>query len=144
MHALTEGLEDYLEAILVCESEHRFVRTKHIAEKMNVSSPSAHAAVKELAKMGLVEHESYGYIELTSEGRNQAEKVYSKHKVLFRFFRDFLGLPDDTSEANACGIEHHFDDLTTKRFRRVFEFLLSKIAEDKDFEEELKKALKND
>jgi len=144
MQALTEGLEDYLEAILICESQHRFVRTKHIAEKMQVSSPSAHAAVKELSKLGLVEHESYGYIELTPEGRCEAEKVYSRHKVLYRFFHDFLGLPGKVSEDNACGIEHHFDDMTMRRFTRMLEFLKAKVADDEAFEDELKRALADD
>ncbi|MBN2378766.1 metal-dependent transcriptional regulator [candidate division WOR-3 bacterium] len=141
MAGLTEGLEDYLEAILICEKEHRFVRTKHIAEKLDVSSPSAHAAVKELTRMGLVEHESYGYIELTPKGRKEAENVYGRHRVLYRFFSEILGLPPETSEANACGIEHHFDDLTLMKFTKFLDFLTRKLKENEEFDEELERVL---
>lgn len=144
MTVLTEGLQDYLEAILLCEKEHRFVRTKHIAEKMDVSSPSAHTAVKGLARLGLVEHESYGHIELTPEGRGEAEKVYHRHQILYRFFSEILGLPLDISEINACGIEHHFDGITLKKFTRLLDFLRRKVKDDEYFEEELRRVLSDE
>lgn len=144
MTALTEGLQDYLEAILLCERKHRFVRTKHLAERLGVKSPSVHAAVKELTHLGLVEHESYGHIELTPEGRREAELVYSRHKTLYRFFTDILDLPRDLAENNACGIEHHLDKITFKKLIRFLDFLDSKMEQSEVFASELKKALEHD
>ncbi len=138
---LTEGLQDYLEAILLCEREHRFVRTKHLAERLGVKSPSVHAAVKELTHLGLVEHESYGHIELTPDGRREAECVYARHKILYHFFADTLGLPRDLAENNACGIEHHLNDLSMDRFSKLLGFLDRKAKEDAEFARELKKIL---
>lgn len=144
MTALTEGLQDYLEAILLCSAEHKFVRTKHLAEKLGVKSPSVNAAVKELARLGFVEHESYGYIELTAEGRRQAESVYSKHRILYRFFAKTLSLPNDLAEDTACGIEHHLDELTLKKITRLLDFLERKMKQSEEFTSELRKALDND
>jgi len=144
MAALTEGLQDYLEAILLCSAEHKFVRTKHLAEKLGVKSPSVNAAVKELARLGFVEHESYGYIELTAEGRRQAECVYSRHKILYRFFAKTLSLPNDLAEDTACGIEHHLDELTLKKITRLLDFLERKREKCEKFATELKEALKDD
>ena len=141
---MTEGLQDYLEAILLCEKEHRFVRTKHLAERLGVKSPSVHAAVKELTRLGLVEHESYGHIELTLEGRREAELVYSRHKTLYRFFTDILGLPRDLAENNACGIEHHLDEITLKRLTRFLDFLEQKMKQSDEFANELKETLDNE
>ena len=143
MNELTEGLEDYLEAILLCEKKQRFVRTKHLAKQLGVKSPSVHAAVKELSRLGLVEHESYGHIELTPKGRKEAELVYTRHKVLYRFFAETLGLPVQMSEVNACGIEHHLDETTLKRLTKLLDFLKQKGREDATFAEELKEALKD-
>lgn len=144
MDAPTEGLQDYLEAILLCEKEHRVVRIKHLAERLGVKSPSVHAAVKELARLGFVEHESYGYIELTLEGRRQAECVYSRHKILYRFFAKTLSLPNDLAEDNACGIEHHLDELTLKKITKLLDFLERKMEQSGEFTSELRKALEDD
>ncbi len=144
MTALTEGLQDYLEAILLCERKHRFVRTKHLAERLRVKSPSVHTAVKELTRLELVEHESYGHIELTPEGRKEAESVYSKHKVLYHFFAETLGLPDALAEETACGIEHHLDDKTIGKITRLLDFIERKAKEDPEFDAELKKVLEHD
>lgn len=144
MVELTEGLQDYLEAILLCEKKHRFVRTKHLAQRLGVKSPSVHAAIKELTRMGLVDHESYGHIELTGQGRREAELVYNRHRVLYRFFSITLGLPVEVSEINACGIEHHLDDKSVTKLKRLLDFLDNKSRESEKFARELKEALSDD
>jgi len=144
MTALTEGLQDYLEAILLCERENRFVRTKHLAERLGVKSPSAHAAVKALTRLKLVEHESSGHIELTPEGRREAESVYSKHKVLYHFFAETLGMPPKLAEDTACGIEHHLDDKTIGKITKLLDFIERKTKEDPGFAAELKRTLSDD
>lgn len=144
MEPISEGLQNYLEAILLCEEERRFVRIKHLAEKLSVKSPSVHAAIKELSRRKLVEHESYGHIELTQEGRKEAENIYSRHKVLHHFFTGTLGLPAKVSEATACGIEHHIDDMTLMKMSRLFDFLEKKKTSSKTFAAELKEAMENE
>lgn len=141
---LTEGLQDYLEAILMCEKEHRFVRTKHLAARLKVSSPSVNAAVKELVNLGLVEHESYGHIELTETGRREAESVYSRHRVLYHFFADTLGLSKESAEKSACGIEHHLSGTDMDKFTKLIEFLDYKGQNDVGFASELKVYLGED
>jgi DtxR family Mn-dependent transcriptional regulator len=142
--ALTEGLEDYLEAILLEEKEHRFVRTKHLAHRLGVTSPSVHAAVKELVRLGLVEHESYSHIELTGLGRKKAEILYERHMTLRRFFVQTLRLPLESSELRACGIEHHLDAEAMERLARLLEFLEKKARKSSAFAAELKGALGDD
>ena len=139
---MTEGLEDYLEAILVCEKEKKYVRTKHLAERLRVKSPSVNAAVKELEKFGLVKHESYGHIELTANGRKKAGYVYSRHMLLYRFFTHTLDLPKELSEQAACGIEHHLDSKVLLRLTRFLDFIELNLENSK-FSSELKEALNN-
>jgi len=144
MSVLTEGLEDYLEAILLEEMTRRFVRTKHIADRLGVTSPSAHAAVKDLVNLGLVTHESYGHIELTRAGREKAERIYARHRTLRRFFAETLRLPRGVSELNACGMEHHLDARAMKRLARLLDFLERKALKSGVFAAELKEALGDD
>ena len=144
MGELTEGLEDYLEAILLEEKDRRIVRTKHLAERLGVTSPSAHAAVKDLVSLGLASHESYSHIELTRMGRRKAELIYARHETLRRFFAEGLGLPRETAESIACGLEHRLDERAVKRLERLQVFLEKKAREGKGFAAELKGALGDD
>lgn len=144
MGALTEGLEDYLEAILLEEKARRFVRTKHLADRLGVTSPSAHAAVKDLVGLGLATHESYSHIELTAAGRRKAETIYGRHETLRRFFADTLKLPPKVSEESACGIEHHLDAGVMRKLTRLLAFLEDKARTSEGFAAELKGALGRD
>jgi DtxR family Mn-dependent transcriptional regulator len=144
MSTLTEGLEDYLEAVLLEEREQRFVRTKHIARRLGVTSPSVHAAMKELASLGLVKHESYSPIELTTKGRRKAERIYSRHRTLYQFFSRTLRLTPEISEASACGAEHHLDADALKRLAKLLDFLDEKTRKSSAFAAELKEALGGD
>jgi DtxR family Mn-dependent transcriptional regulator len=141
---LTEGLEDYLEAVLREEKVHRFVRTKDLAKRLGVTSPSVSAAVKELASIGLVNHESYGHIELTPKGRKRAQLVYSRHRTLYRFFARTLGLPARISETSACAMEHHLDAGAVRTLMRLLEFLERQTETSDAFAAELEKALGDD
>jgi DtxR family Mn-dependent transcriptional regulator len=141
---LTEGLEDYLEAILLCDKKRGYVRTKHLAQRLKVKSPSVNAAVKELTRRHLVVHEAYGPIKLTSKGRNVAESVYNRHKVLYRFFCHTLGLSAEDSNIIACGIEHHIDESGIDRLKRLLDFLSKKSKENETFKQELNNVLFNE
>jgi DtxR family Mn-dependent transcriptional regulator len=144
MAGLTEGLENYLEALLLEERERRFVRTKDLAKRLGVTSPSVNAAVRELGKLGLVKHEAYGHIELTPRGRKKAALVYSRHRTLYRLFADVLQVSAKVSEASACGMEHHLDAGAVKRLARLLEFLKKKSGASGAFAAELKEALGRD
>jgi DtxR family Mn-dependent transcriptional regulator len=144
MGRLTAGLEDYLEALLLEEKERRVVRTKDLARRLGVTSPSVNSAVRELVKLGLVEHEAYGHIELTARGRKQAALVYSRHKTLYRLFADVLKVPGPISESQACGMEHHLDAEAVKRLARLLDFLKKKSGKSGAFAAELREALRDD
>jgi DtxR family Mn-dependent transcriptional regulator len=133
---LTQGLEDYLEAILVCQHERGVVRTKHIADQLKVKSPSVNAAVKELRKLGLVNHEAYGHIELTEEGTQEAQKVLLRHNLLCTFFGEFLNIPTEIAHKDACAVEHDISDETVEKLKNMIGFLNGKLKHDPPFREE--------
>ena len=47
---LTSSLEDYLEAILIIQQNHGYVRCTDVADHLRVKKPSVSRAVKELSK----------------------------------------------------------------------------------------------
>lgn len=48
--ALTSAMEDYLEAVLMMQKRHGYVRCVDVAEHLGVKKPSVSRAVKELSK----------------------------------------------------------------------------------------------
>ena len=92
---LSPRMEDYLEAVLALQERKPVARVGEIATALGVRRPTVTAALKTLAEGGFVEHESYGYIQLTRKGRRAAEAVSRRHALLTRFFGEVLGVPEE-------------------------------------------------
>jgi len=123
MSVLTQSKEDYLEAILVISLEKKWVRVSDLADYLGVKMSSVAAGIRFLAENGLVNHEKYGYIELTREGARVAKQVYARHKTLYKFLHDFLGLSEPVAWRDACRMEHVLDAKTMKRLLKFLEFI---------------------
>ncbi len=132
MNSLTPSLEDYLETILMISLQERVVRVKDIVKLLNVKAASVIGAIKILNEKRLVNHEKYGYIELTSKGEITAKKIYEKHQMLFRLFHKVLGVDVQTAVKDACQVEHYLSEETAKKIAKLVEFIESFTAEKKD------------
>ena len=122
---LSHTLEDYMEAVYLICREKKVARVKEIADFLNVKTPSVVDAISKLQDMGLIEHEKYGYLSLTYKGQKKAETLYQKHKEIYKFLKQFLGMDDAISERDACGIEHHMCSETLDRITKLMEFIES-------------------
>jgi DtxR family Mn-dependent transcriptional regulator len=120
---LTESLEDYLEAIYQLQRENDSVRVKEIADFAGVKMPSVSSALSALKERGLVEHERYGEVSLTPDGRETAEFLCRRHFALTTFLRDILGLDEEQAETEACGIEHALSAETLRRLLVLIDFI---------------------
>ena len=118
------SMEDYLEAIGTLEHEHGMVRVTQLSDALNVSKPSVTAAVGRLAQEGLVMHEKYGSVELTPRGKAVADDVWKRHEALWIFLTGILGVSEETSEEDACKLEHYLSPDATERLACFVEFVL--------------------
>jgi len=116
-------MEDYLEAIAMLRGKGRVVRVSQLSRRLKVKMPSVTSALRKLSEQGLVEHERYGYIKLTSEGDKVAGEVLRRHKALSRFFAQALDIDQETAEEDACKIEHVISPLSLKRMTKFIEFI---------------------
>jgi DtxR family transcriptional regulator, Mn-dependent transcriptional regulator len=123
MTALTASMEDYLEAIWVITLERKVTRVKDIAKYLSVKTSSVANAVKVLSEKELVHQEPYGYIELTQRGILAAKEIYEKHKTLYKFFHEILGVDSKIAEKDACAIEHHIHRETLDRIIKFLELI---------------------
>ncbi len=119
MH-LQESGEMYLETILILSKKQEFVRSLDVAEYMGFSKPSVSRAVGLLKSGGYITVDENGHLELTSVGREIAEKIYERHNVLSDFFIK-IGVDEETALEDACKIEHDISDTTFKAVKAFFE-----------------------
>lgn len=122
---LSQSLEDYLESIYIISLEKKIARVKDLVNRLGVKSSSVIGALKKLGGKGYIEHEHYGHIELTEEGRKRAERLYDRHTTLTKFFHNILNVDEKTAEEDACRIEH---DLSEESYRKIIKLLAHIIS----------------
>jgi DtxR family Mn-dependent transcriptional regulator len=103
---LSQTAEDYLKEIYKLQSEHGRATTSGVAERVGVSAPSATSMLKKLAALGLVKHERYRGVRLTTAGEKAAVEVIRHHRLLEQYLSETLGLPIDEVHAEADRLEH--------------------------------------
>ena len=97
--------EDYLETILMLSEHLPVVRSIDIATHLNFSKPSVSVAMKHLKETGKITMSPAGYITLTTEGKEIAEKAYERHRVLSSMLIS-LGVDPEIANEDACEMEH--------------------------------------
>lgn len=116
MH-LQESGEMYLETILVLSRENPHVRSIDVGEYMGFSKPSVSRAIGLLKQGGYVAVDADGYLTLTEAGRERAEKIYERHRVLTAFLTS-IGVSAEAADRDACKIEHVLSDETFLAMKR--------------------------
>lgn len=120
MAQLQESGEMYLETILVLTKEKQAVRSLDVAQYRNYSKPSVSRAVKLLRDGGYITVDKDGFIHLTVVGKEVAEKIYLRHRVLTDFLAS-LGVDEETASRDACKMEHVVSDTTLEAIKNYLE-----------------------
>jgi DtxR family transcriptional regulator, Mn-dependent transcriptional regulator len=116
---MTESLEMYLETISLLHDRTRVARVTDIAKELGVSKPSVHAALHELERRGLIRHEHYGDVFLSSTGKEASAAIRRRHELLTSFLRETVGVSPETAEQDACRIEHYLSEETMDRIAEL-------------------------
>ena len=115
-----ESAEDYLETILLLSRKLPVVRSVDIANELGFKKSSVSVAMKKLRESGHITVTDAGYIYLTDEGKELAERVYERHHV-FTTFLTSLGVDEAVAENDACRIEHVISEESFRAFQRYIE-----------------------
>ena len=102
---LQESGEMYLETIYVLSQNSNCVRSIDVAEHMGYSKPSVSRAMGLLKQGGYVVVDEDGFLVLTEEGRNMAQKIFDRHTALSKLLVS-MGVSEKTAAEDACKIEH--------------------------------------
>lgn len=107
--------EDYLEAMLMMEEAHGYIRSVDVAEHLRVTRPSVSYAAKRLRENGCITMDRDGRITLTDSGMAIARRTYERHKALTEFLIR-LGVSETTAAEDACKMEH---DISQETFEAI-------------------------
>src|SRR5580704_6286218 len=104
---ISASVQDYAKAVYALEvRKGSAVSTNELAERLGVTPGSVSAMVRKLSEVGLIEHEPYRGVRLTSQGRRVALEVLRHHRLLELFLSEELGMPWDRVHAEAEVLEH--------------------------------------
>jgi DtxR family Mn-dependent transcriptional regulator len=91
-----------------------------VAEMLGVSRASAGEMLKRLEAEGLVERGEQKEAILTPAGRQRAERVVRRHRIIERFLTDFMGYTAAESHAQADELGDTFsDDMVERMAQRL-------------------------
>lgn len=107
---LSQSLEDYLEAVAELSTVEGHAHIKKLASRLKVKMPSVTAAMRQLAQRGYVIYDSHYPVKLTEAGKDVANEIIHRHKVLENFFFEILAMPKRMAEKIACRIEHDVNE----------------------------------
>jgi DtxR family transcriptional regulator, manganese transport regulator len=114
----SEVAEDYVELIADLMESEGEARVVDLAGRLGVSQPTVTKVIQRLRREGLVETKPYRSIFLTDAGRALAEEARRRHQIV-RHFLVAIGVPEETAQIDAEGIEHHVSRETLSAFERI-------------------------
>lgn len=103
--------QDYLKAVYGAgEWTGQGATTSALAARFGVTASTVSETVRRLAAAGLLAHERYGLVTLTSEGRSAALAVVRRHRIVETYLVQCLGYSWDEVHDEAELLEHAMSD----------------------------------
>ena len=111
----SEVISRYLEAIFYMEAEGESVRSARLADWLGVSRPTVTVALRRMIRDGMVRIDQRKEIVLTPAGREAAESIVRRHRIMERWLTDALGLDWVQADEEAARLEHAVSELVEQR-----------------------------
>lgn len=108
-------MEDYAELISDLIAAQGEARPTDIARRLGVSHATAIKFLGRMRQAGLVTSRPYRGVFLTDEGGALADRTRRRHRLVVELLVA-VGVPRETAEADAEGIEHHVSDVALAAF----------------------------
>jgi DtxR family Mn-dependent transcriptional regulator len=138
---ITARVEDYLKEIFLIESTGRDITVTELAKRLGVTKATVTATVKRLVGAKMLNHEHYGSLYLTDDGRRKGLSIYRRHEGLRSFFQELLGVDRKRSSEMACNTEHYVDAAIGDRLYSMLDFFRRAKADKEPWVDELFNAM---
>jgi DtxR family transcriptional regulator, iron-dependent repressor len=102
----TAAEEEYLERVFWLYEAGLPMTGANLARAMQLSAPTVHEMLGRLERDGYITRNAERTITFTPHGREHAEHLVSRHRMIERFLTDVVGVPWDDVHEEAEHLEH--------------------------------------
>ena len=102
----TVAEEEYLQTLFWLYEAGLPMTGANLARAMQLSAPTVHEMVGRLERDGYITRAADKAISFTDDGREHAEAIVCRHRLIERFLTDVLGIPWDEVHEEAERLEH--------------------------------------
>ena len=111
----TVAEEEYLQSMYWLMEAGLPITGANIARAMQLSPPTVHEMIGRLERDGYVTRADDKSLAFTEEGRQHAEQISRRHRMIERFLTDVLGIPWDEVHEEAERLEHAMSPVLEER-----------------------------
>ena len=111
----TVAEEEYLQIMYWLMEAGLPITGANIARAMQLSPPTVHEMLGRLEEDGYVNRADDRSVSFTDRGRNEAEAMVRRHRMIERFLTDVLGIPWDEVHEEAERLEHAMSPVLEER-----------------------------
>jgi len=115
MAKATVAEEEYLQIMFWLEEAGLQINGANIARAMQLSPPTVHEMIGRLEGDGYVARADDKSLTFTNKGREEAEAISRRHRLIERFLTDVLGIPWDEVHEEAERLEHAMSPVLEER-----------------------------
>ena len=102
----TVAEEEYLQTIFWLQEAGLPMTGANVARALQLSAPTVHEMIGRLERDGYVTRGADKALAFTDNGREHAEGIVRRHRLIERFLTDVLGIPWDEVHEEAERLEH--------------------------------------
>jgi DtxR family manganese transport transcriptional regulator len=110
-----ETAQDYVEIIADLIATTGEARVIDVARRLGITHVTVNRTIQRLRREGLVTALPYRSIFLTETGRKLSEESRRRHEIVVEFLKS-IGVPPETAQSDAEGMEHHVSKETLAAF----------------------------
>jgi DtxR family transcriptional regulator, Mn-dependent transcriptional regulator len=115
MADVTVAEEEYLQTLYWLYEARLQMTGANVARAMQLSAPTVHEMIGRLERDGHITRASDKAISFTDSGREHAEAIVRRHRLIERFLTDVLGIPWDEVHEEAERLEHAMSPVLEER-----------------------------
>jgi DtxR family Mn-dependent transcriptional regulator len=102
----SQSVQDFLKAVYTLQEDCERVSTNALADVLSISAPSVTDMVSRLSDVGLIDYRKYHGARLTEAGKQAAEQIIQRHKLIEEYLVSYLGFAADEAHQEAEQMEH--------------------------------------
>jgi DtxR family Mn-dependent transcriptional regulator len=112
---VTVAEEEYLQTLFWLHEAGLQMTGANVARAMQLSPPTVHEMIGRLERDGYVSRADDKSLSFTDDGRNHAQAIVRRHRLIERFLTDVLGIPWDEVHEEAERLEHAMSPVLEER-----------------------------